>query len=262
MRSLPLLLAVATALNYVNALAVRQDTTTSEETDIAVAAVAEAVEDSSVVAVTGLEESQVETARIAALPENELVAAAPGAPIPQGDTDARWDAAYKKAKILVRFSISQFGLMQSTETILRRSRNGVLKRRPPSRMAPLAPAAATPQPSHLVHRARSLLSVSRYGAVTDFDRESGNRRCAHAMMSICQDGPLAMRPDTLTTVFPSGINAAATFNRDLIRERGVALGAEFKGKGVNVALGPSANMLRVPTGGRNFEVSSHLALSL
>ncbi len=34
------------------------------------------------------------------------------------------------------------------------------------------------------------------------------------------------------------INVAATFNRTLMRQRGEALGAEFRGKGVNVALGP------------------------
>lgn len=28
------------------------------------------------------------------------------------------------------------------------------------------------------------------------------------------------------------------FNRTLMRQRGVAMGAEFKGKGVHVALGP------------------------
>lgn len=33
------------------------------------------------------------------------------------------------------------------------------------------------------------------------------------------------------------MNAAATFNRDLINQRGVALGAEFQGKGVNIMLG-------------------------
>src|SRR4051794_5334513 len=102
MRSLPLLLAVATALNYANALAVRQDTT-SEDTDLAVAAVAQADEDATVSAVSGLEESQVETARIAAIPENEAVATAASS-ISSTDYDARWDAAYQKAKILVRFS--------------------------------------------------------------------------------------------------------------------------------------------------------------
>lgn len=68
-----------------------------------------------------------------------------------------------------------------------------------------------------------------------------------------EDGPLAMRPGDLTTVFPAGVNTAATFNRELIRARGVALGSEFVGKGVNVAFGPELNMIRAPTGGRNWE---------
>ncbi|EJD43876.1 glycoside hydrolase family 3 protein [Auricularia subglabra TFB-10046 SS5] len=68
-----------------------------------------------------------------------------------------------------------------------------------------------------------------------------------------EDGPMAMRPASLTTVFPAGINTAATFNRKLMRSRGVAMGAEFAGKGVNVAFGPAMNMARAPTGGRNWE---------
>ena len=51
----------------------------------------------------------------------------------------------------------------------------------------------------------------------------------------------------------SGVNAAATFNRDLINQRGAALGAEFKAKGVNVALGPDMNIIRSPRAGRNWE---------
>ena len=44
-----------------------------------------------------------------------------------------------------------------------------------------------------------------------------------------------------------------TFNRTLMRERGAAMGAEFKGKGVHIALGPMMNMGRVAQGGRNWE---------
>ena len=33
-----------------------------------------------------------------------------------------------------------------------------------------------------------------------------------------------------------------------MRERGKAMGSEFVGKGVNIALGPDVNMLRVPQG--------------
>ncbi|KAJ1310905.1 hypothetical protein OPQ81_009420 [Rhizoctonia solani] len=68
-----------------------------------------------------------------------------------------------------------------------------------------------------------------------------------------QDSPLGVRFADKVSVFPAGINTAATFNRDLMRKRGVALGVEFRGKGIHVALGPAVNMARVPAGGRNWE---------
>jgi beta-glucosidase len=39
----------------------------------------------------------------------------------------------------------------------------------------------------------------------------------------------------------------------LIYQRGLAMGQEFRGKGVNVALGPMMNMGRDAAGGRNWE---------
>lgn len=68
-----------------------------------------------------------------------------------------------------------------------------------------------------------------------------------------QDGPLGARFADKVSVFPAGINAAATFNRDLMRQRGAALGAEFKAKGIHVALGPAMNIARVAAAGRNWE---------
>ncbi|KAF5355704.1 hypothetical protein D9756_003946 [Leucocoprinus leucothites] len=68
-----------------------------------------------------------------------------------------------------------------------------------------------------------------------------------------EDSPLGVRSADLVSAFPAGINAAATFNRTLIRQRGQALGQEFKGKGVNVALGPDMNIARAPAAGRNWE---------
>lgn len=53
--------------------------------------------------------------------------------------------------------------------------------------------------------------------------------------------------------YRSEINVAATFNRTLMRARGAALGAEFRGKGVHVALGPMMNLVRAPAAGRNWE---------
>lgn len=52
-----------------------------------------------------------------------------------------------------------------------------------------------------------------------------------------QDGPLAIRQASYASVFPAGLSAAATWDRKLIYQRGVALGEEFRGKGANVILG-------------------------
>ncbi|KAI8804500.1 glycoside hydrolase superfamily [Cladochytrium replicatum] len=68
-----------------------------------------------------------------------------------------------------------------------------------------------------------------------------------------QDGPAGVRFGNGTSVFPSGINVAATFNKQLMLEHGVAMGEEFRGKGVNVWLGPVLNFARTPQGGRNWE---------
>ncbi|GLB44240.1 putative glycoside hydrolase family 3 protein [Lyophyllum shimeji] len=68
-----------------------------------------------------------------------------------------------------------------------------------------------------------------------------------------EDSPLGVRLADFVTAFPTGINAAATFNRSLIRLRGLYMGLEHVGKGVNVALGPMMNLARVAEGGRNFE---------
>ncbi|KDR74106.1 hypothetical protein GALMADRAFT_227804 [Galerina marginata CBS 339.88] len=68
-----------------------------------------------------------------------------------------------------------------------------------------------------------------------------------------EDSPVGVRDTDLVSVFPAEINVAATFNRTLMRSRGTALGAEFRGKGVNVALGPMMNLARTPAAGRNWE---------
>jgi len=68
-----------------------------------------------------------------------------------------------------------------------------------------------------------------------------------------EDAPLGIRFADYVTSFPTGVNTAATFNRRLIRLRGLFMGQEHVGKGVNVALGPMMNMGRVAQGGRNWE---------
>ncbi|EKM59357.1 glycoside hydrolase family 3 protein [Phanerochaete carnosa HHB-10118-sp] len=68
-----------------------------------------------------------------------------------------------------------------------------------------------------------------------------------------EDSPLGVRDTDFVTAFPTGITAASTWNRTLIRLRGLFMGREHKGKGVNVALGPMMNLGRVAQGGRNWE---------
>ncbi|KAJ7701453.1 beta-glucosidase [Mycena rosella] len=70
----------------------------------------------------------------------------------------------------------------------------------------------------------------------------------------CLEGsPLGVRLATNVSAFPAAITVASTFNRTLMRQRGEAMGAEFRGKGVNVALGPMMNLMRAPAAGRNWE---------
>ncbi|KAI0669069.1 glycoside hydrolase superfamily [Trametes maxima] len=68
-----------------------------------------------------------------------------------------------------------------------------------------------------------------------------------------EDSPLGVRDTDFVSAFPAGITAASTWQRSLIRARGLAMGQEFKGKGVHVALGPMMNMGRIAQGGRNWE---------
>ncbi|KAF2798415.1 glycoside hydrolase family 3 protein [Melanomma pulvis-pyrius CBS 109.77] len=68
------------------------------------------------------------------------------------------------------------------------------------------------------------------------------------------DGPIGVNRADLVSVFPSGITAAAMWDRELLYQRGLAIGSEFRGKGAHVMLGPSIGpMGRHPLGGRNWE---------
>jgi beta-glucosidase len=58
------------------------------------------------------------------------------------------------------------------------------------------------------------------------------------------------------TCFPTASALAATWNRDLVKQVGVALGEECRMEKVGVLLGPGANIKRSPLCGRNFEYFS------
>jgi beta-glucosidase-like glycosyl hydrolase len=55
------------------------------------------------------------------------------------------------------------------------------------------------------------------------------------------------------TAFPDGESAAATWDPTLIAQEGAAKGAEFAGKGANISLGPTTNLVRDPRWGRTYE---------
>ena len=72
-----------------------------------------------------------------------------------------------------------------------------------------------------------------------------------------QDGPQGIRDkyreEKKSTLYPSGMAVAATWDRDLVNKMGVSLGRDARSRGVHVVLGPGANIYRSPLCGRNFE---------
>jgi beta-glucosidase-like glycosyl hydrolase len=75
------------------------------------------------------------------------------------------------------------------------------------------------------------------------------------LRSMCmQDSPVGVRDTDYNSVFPGGVTAAATWDRDLIYARALAMGQEHHDKGVTVQLGPVCGPIgRAPEGGRNWE---------
>jgi beta-glucosidase len=58
------------------------------------------------------------------------------------------------------------------------------------------------------------------------------------------------------TCFPTASLQASTWNRELMRQTGAAIGREARHLGVQILLGPGVNMKRSPLTGRNFEYMS------
>lgn len=62
--------------------------------------------------------------------------------------------------------------------------------------------------------------------------------------------------DKVTTCFPTASAIASSWNKNLVREIGKALGKECQNIGVHVLLAPGINIKRTPLCGRNFEYYS------
>jgi len=78
---------------------------------------------------------------------------------------------------------------------------------------------------------------------------------------IVSDGPSGVRGVTKderhpSTCLPCPSATGATWDTELLAELAAALGAEARGKGVDVLLAPTINLCRSPLGGRTFEAYS------
>jgi beta-glucosidase-like glycosyl hydrolase len=92
------------------------------------------------------------------------------------------------------------------------------------------------------------------------DGTSGYIGQVNAIPNLCikslnmEDGPSGVGDGNGgVTAFPDGESAAATWDPTLIAQEGAAKGAEFAGKGANISLGPTTNLVRDPRWGRTYE---------
>lgn len=71
-----------------------------------------------------------------------------------------------------------------------------------------------------------------------------------------EDDCLGIGDSVPSTCFPPACTMAASWDADLVRQVGQAIGEEAQTQGVSVVLGPGANLKRSPLCGRNFEYYS------
>ncbi len=72
----------------------------------------------------------------------------------------------------------------------------------------------------------------------------------HGARTMSSENPNETIP---ATCFPTGVGLAATWNTELMRKVGAAIGRETRERGCSVILGPCVNIHRATLGGRNFE---------
>jgi beta-glucosidase len=111
------------------------------------------------------------------------------------------------------------------------------------------------------------LSTSEQAAITsgsDFWHTEGVASAGLPSVTVT-DGPHGVRmqasgEDMLAgvpaTCFPPAVASASTWDPELLRRMGAALGDECRAQDVAVLLGPGVNLKRSPLGGRNFEYFS------
>ena len=112
----------------------------------------------------------------------------------------------------------------------------------------------------------SLAEKADYCSGADFWNLPANKRLGLPAIMLT-DGPHGLRKQAAgetaglgrsvpATCFPTAPALASTWDPDLLREVGIALGAECVANDVAVILGPGVNIKRHPLGGRSFEYFS------
>jgi beta-glucosidase len=109
-----------------------------------------------------------------------------------------------------------------------------------------APWGDKPKPEGSIGSAGYVPGVPRLGipALQETDAELGVAN------------PGVVRTGDTATAMPCNLALASTWSPELARRQGQAVGAEARAKGFNVLLGGTANLIRDPRGGRNFEYFS------
>src|ERR1700758_547270 len=67
------------------------------------------------------------------------------------------------------------------------------------------------------------------------------------------DGPSGVRAPGPSTAYMAGLGLAASWDPNLAKDVGAAMGRDARARGVGFLLGPGVNMYRAPQNGRNME---------
>jgi beta-glucosidase len=125
-------------------------------------------------------------------------------------------------------------------------------------LAQLVSAQAAQSTADVEKRVDSLLSqltldekIEMIGGINDFYTRPIPRLGIPSLKM--SDGPIGVHDYGLTTAYPAGIALAASWDTELARRFGVAMGKDARARGVHFILGPGMNIYRAPMCGRNFE---------
>jgi beta-glucosidase len=122
----------------------------------------------------------------------------------------------------------------------------------------IASAQTTPQQQQAAERAEKILhqmtleeKIAYIGGYNDFYIRAIPRLGVPELKM--SDGPIGLRNDGDSTAYPAGIALAASWDTELAKRMGAAMGSDARARGVHFLLGPGVNIYRAPMGGRNFE---------